>query len=99
MIRLLAFIGGLGGAVSLSQFPEFSQQYLQRLAGAVDELQVIVETFDADAKGANLTRDEALALLPDDNAPRFDSILEYCQTIGVSFDKAMQVIDEMPKLY
>lgn len=46
-----------------------------------------------------LTREEALALLPDDNAPRFDSILEYCQTIGVSFDKAMQVINEIPKLY
>ena len=28
----------IAGAIALSQFPEFSQQYLQRLAGAVDEL-------------------------------------------------------------
>ncbi len=61
MIRALTFAGGIAGAVSLSQFPEFSQQYLQRLSGAVDELGVIVARFDADADRANLTRDEALA--------------------------------------
>lgn len=36
--RVLALAGGLSGAVGLSQFPEFSQQYLQRLAGQVDAL-------------------------------------------------------------
>lgn len=65
MIRLLAFLGGLGGAVGLSQFPEYSQQYLQRLAGAVDELAVIVATFDADAERSNLTRQEAIAAYKD----------------------------------
>ncbi|MBU0778826.1 MAG: DUF2937 family protein, partial [Alphaproteobacteria bacterium] len=35
MIRALALIGGLAGGAALSQYPEFSQQYLQRLAGQV----------------------------------------------------------------
>jgi len=33
MIKTLSLIAGLGGAVTLSQAPAFSQQYLQRLAG------------------------------------------------------------------
>ncbi|WP_300519133.1 DUF2937 family protein [Aliiroseovarius sp.] len=61
MIRVLALVGGLGGAVTLSQFPEYSQQYLQRLAGAVDELSAVVAAFDASAAGFDLTRVEALA--------------------------------------
>lgn len=60
MIRVLALVGGLGGAVTLSQFPEYSQQYLQRLAGAVDELSAVVAAFDASAAGFDLTRVEAL---------------------------------------
>lgn len=63
MIRILTFIGGLFGAVSLSQFPEFSQQYLQRLSGAVDELRAVVVSFDASASAAGITREEALAEL------------------------------------
>lgn len=60
MIRVLALVGGLSGAAGLSQFPEFSQQYLQRLAGAVDELTAVVAAFDASAEGFGLTRTEAL---------------------------------------
>ena len=51
------------GAVSLSQFPEFSQQYLQRLSGAVDELRAVVVSFDASAAASGITREEALAEL------------------------------------
>jgi len=61
IIRTLALAGGLAGAAGLSQFPEFSQQYLQRLAGAVDELRPIVVTFDSTAETAGLSRDAALA--------------------------------------
>jgi hypothetical protein len=53
-------IGGLLGAVVLSQFPEFSQQYMQRLAGARTELKVITAGFDLTAKAAGYSRDEAL---------------------------------------
>lgn len=60
MIRLLALIGGLAGAGALSQFPEFSQQYLQRLAGQADALQAVVADFDASAQKAGLTREAAL---------------------------------------
>ncbi len=59
--RTLALAGGLFGAVGFSQFPEYSQQYTQRLAGAVDELSGVVGMFDADAAKLGMTREEALA--------------------------------------
>ncbi|RVV99359.1 DUF2937 family protein [Mesobaculum littorinae] len=63
MIRTLSYVGGFAGAVALSQFPEFSQQYLQRLSGALNELHVVVESFDTTAAAAGLDRDSALAEL------------------------------------
>lgn len=60
MLRILALAGGVAGAASLSQFPEFSQQYLQRLAGQVDALTLVVAEFDATAAANGLTRDAAL---------------------------------------
>ncbi|WP_226341123.1 DUF2937 family protein [Gemmobacter serpentinus] len=61
MLRILALAGGIAGGASLSQFPEFSQQYLQRLAGQVDSLALVVADFDRSATRNLLTRDEALA--------------------------------------
>jgi len=61
MLRILAVIGGVSGAAGLSQFPEFSQQYLQRLAGKVDALSAVVADFDASADKNGLTREAALA--------------------------------------
>lgn len=62
MIGKAAFVvGALGGAVGLSQFPEFSQQYLQRLAGQVDALTVVVQDFDATANRNALKREDALS--------------------------------------
>ncbi|WP_425049695.1 DUF2937 family protein [Psychromarinibacter sp. S121] len=63
MLKFLALAGGVAGAAALSQFPEFSQQYLQRLSGAVDELRVSVVAFDTLANAAGVTREEALAQL------------------------------------
>lgn len=64
MVRTtLTFAAGLAGMVSMSQSPEFSQQYLQRLAGQVDSLTLVIAEFDASAAGAGLTRYEALAEL------------------------------------
>lgn len=60
MVKVLALVGGLAGAAALSQFPEFSQQYLQRLGGQVDALAKVVADFDASAAKAGLTRIEAL---------------------------------------
>ncbi|MFO7771178.1 MAG: DUF2937 family protein [Roseovarius gahaiensis] len=63
ILRAIAIAGGLVGAAGLSQFPEYSQQYTQRLSGAVDELSGVVAQFDADAAGLGLNRDEALEAL------------------------------------
>jgi len=63
MWRILAILSGVGGAVALSQFPEFSQQYLQRLAGKVDALTAIAVQFDATGAKNALTREAALAAM------------------------------------
>jgi hypothetical protein len=60
MRRIIAGVGGLGLAVALSQFPEYAQQYTQRLGGAVDELRVITEDFDRAAAAGGLDRAAAL---------------------------------------
>ena len=60
MRRIVAGIGGLGLALVLSQFPEYAQQYTQRLGGAVDELRVITEDFDRAAVAGGLDRAAAL---------------------------------------
>jgi hypothetical protein len=57
---------GLLGGVAASQGPEFTQQYRQRLGGAVDELRLQVERFDADARAVGRTRDDALNRLRGD---------------------------------
>ena len=60
MIRVLCLIGGLTGAAGLSQFPEFSQQYVQRLAGQVDALTQQVMEFDQTALADGMGREEML---------------------------------------
>lgn len=50
----------ISGLVITSQAPEFSQQYRQRLGGAVEELQTVTQHFDRDANRASLSRLEAL---------------------------------------
>ena len=61
MRRLIAGTGGLALAIVLSQFPEYAQQYTQRLGGAVDELRVITAEFDRAAAEGGLDRQQALA--------------------------------------
>ena len=60
MLKILSIAGGLAGAAGLSQYPEFSQQYAQRLGGAVDALSEVVADFDASAVSEGLTRPQAL---------------------------------------
>jgi len=60
MRRSLSVLGGAGLAFCLSQFPEYAQQYTQRLGGAVDELAVIVADFDHAAAEGGLSREQAL---------------------------------------
>lgn len=60
MANLPGIVGATVLGLSMSQFPEFTQQYQQRLGGAVDELRIITEEFDRAATDQNMTRDEAL---------------------------------------
>lgn len=58
------------------------------------------ETFRSNqVREGVITRDEAMHLVRTENQPRIDSIREYCGLIGVDFDIAMRVIDNVPKLY
>jgi hypothetical protein len=57
---ILVVVAAAGGATG-SQLPEYSQQYRQRLGGALDEMRQVVADFDADARRNNLSREEALA--------------------------------------
>ena len=60
--RLAAAIGLLFALLGM-QGPEFTQQYRQRLGGAVDELKRVVSAFDADAARQSVTPVEAIARL------------------------------------
>lgn len=73
VVRIIAFGLGIFGGIVASQGPEYSQQYRQRLGGAVDELQRVIARFDADASANNETRESAIARLrsnPDDFVSR-----------------------------
>lgn len=59
MRHSLSLVGALALALVLSQFPEYAQQYTQRLGGAVEELRVITAEFDAAAAEAGLNRQAA----------------------------------------
>lgn len=59
--RLIAGAGGILLAAVLGQFPEYAQQYTQRLGGAVDELRIITAEFDRAAQAGGLDRQAALA--------------------------------------
>ena len=60
ILRALTLAGGLLGGALASQFPEYSQQYIQRLGGAVDALGEVVADFDASAAAEGLSREAAL---------------------------------------
>lgn len=66
ILRILALAGGLLGATGLSQFPEFSQQYMQRLGGAVDELHRQITRYEADAARMGLPLEAYLQALADE---------------------------------
>lgn len=59
--RFLAFAAGVAGAVAGSQAPGFTLQYMQNLAGRIDELEPIVAQFDADVGRHGYSRSQALA--------------------------------------
>ena len=51
------------GLAALSQFPEFAQQYRQRIGGGIDELATVIADFDKDAAERGLNREQGLVAL------------------------------------
>ena len=58
--RFVSILFGAAGAVTASQAPGFTQQYMQNLDGRVAELRTIVDRFDGRLAGFGLTRAEGL---------------------------------------
>ena len=56
MLRILLIVFSLACAGAMSQFPEFFQQYTQRLGGTLDELNRQVEALDVRAQENGLGR-------------------------------------------
>jgi DUF2937 family protein len=71
--RTLSLAIALLSALAFSQLPEFTQQYTQRLGGAIDELTRVVQRFDKDSVAVGEDRKSALERLarsPDELARR-----------------------------
>src|SRR3954447_833291 len=56
-LRRIAVLIGLFFGIVASQVPEYAQQYRQRLGGAIDELNALIERFDTEAAQSGM--DEA----------------------------------------
>jgi hypothetical protein len=63
IVRIAALGFGILGGFLGSQGPEFSQQYRQRLGGAIDELRTVVSRFETDAQANAETRETAIRRL------------------------------------
>lgn len=88
--RTVLVAAGVAGGVVTSQAPEFTQQYRQRLGGAMQELQAVVEDFDADARNSNLSRAEALAAYR-------ASADEFLRDRGVSIGKTISRFESLQR--
>lgn len=60
---LARVLAALFGGLLFSQSAEFTQQYLQRLGGAADEMRAVVERFEESARVLALSPDEAIERL------------------------------------
>ncbi|MEM6381216.1 MAG: DUF2937 family protein [Pseudomonadota bacterium] len=106
MIRkLFIMIVALAGAGTMSQAPEFAQQYRQALSGAVAELEQVANDFDAASARAGLTREQALAhyQLPDnsflsDRGRQIASTLERYQAL-VSQQRAFEDAGSLERVW
>ena len=46
-----------------------------------------------------MTRERALALVADENQPRYQNIRWYLDTLGLDFEEVIKVVNKIPKLY
>jgi hypothetical protein len=87
MRRGLSLLGGALLAVLLSQFPEYAQQYTQRLGGAVDQLSQAIAEFDTEAADNQLSRDEAIIDLERSNSVIAKSRADNFKTVLARHDQ------------
>jgi hypothetical protein len=93
IVRAALFAGGLTGAAGMSQFPEYAQQYQQRLAGAVDALDVVVGDFDLSASSAGMTRNAAISQMT--GTEFLDNRRMDMQNTFSRFDRLSDVLTQM----
>ncbi len=94
-MRISGLIGGVLMAGTLSQFPEYSQQYEQRLGGAVDQLAAVVADFDASAARAGLSRDQALQTYDETGEPFLADRSRDMQATFARFEKLSAHLDAL----
>ena len=46
-----------------------------------------------------LTREKALLLIEDENRPRYQNIRWYLDTLGLDFNRVINIVNNIPKLY
>jgi hypothetical protein len=93
--RRLAAAIGLMFALIGTQGPEFSQQYRQRLGGALDELKRVVAAFNADAAKQSITPVEAIARLEGNPDPLAQARGAAIESDIVRRDKLQSALDAM----
>jgi len=95
MRRMVASIGGIGLALVLGQFPEYAQQYTQRLGGAVDELAAVTQAFDRDAAAGGLDRQTALGRY---NASNDEFLAGRGQSMTATFQRYDQLSQTLARI-
>ncbi len=46
-----------------------------------------------------LTREQAMALMEEDNRPRYETLRWYLEIIGLDFAEVIRTVNAIPKLY
>jgi hypothetical protein len=46
-----------------------------------------------------MTREKALALVEDENQPRYQNIRWYLDTLGIDFERVIKIVNGVKKLY
>jgi hypothetical protein len=62
-LRRIAALIALFFAIVASQLPEYAQQYRQRLGGAIDELNILIERFNSEAAKSGMNEDQGITHL------------------------------------
>lgn len=93
--RMLTLLIAITSGVLFSQAPELSQQYRQRLGGAVDELTIRIQDFDVHANHNGLDREEALGIYA--RSPE-EFIRSQGEAIRQTFDRYERLSSQLEEL-